>query len=209
MMDGIIGIVVNIVGKGSIIKLCQYMQKLWHKKLWNKNKIILKKLEYTKQIFKDKRENLNFNKNSRFDFFLIMWYSELYKQTKGVTLSNEIPVEELKRNELLQNARNGDCFIFGDRVDTIWVKEINHEELSSGEVGSGYQIDFVDGTQLKLSTIQLFSILGDRDLTGMDRSRWTLMERNKDTWKGTVREQAVYHDLHNQKVFDATWLEEE
>ena len=138
-----------------------------------------------------------------------MWYSELYKQTKGVTLSNEIPVEELKRNELLQNARNGDCFIFGDRVDTIWVKEINHEELSSGEVGSGYQIDFVDGTQLKLSTIQLFSILGDRDLTGMDRSRWTLMERNKDTWKGTVREQAVYHDLHNQKVFDSTWLEEE
>ena len=32
------------------------MQKLWHKKLWNKNKIILKKLEYTKQIFKDKKE---------------------------------------------------------------------------------------------------------------------------------------------------------
>ena len=43
----------------------------------------------------------------------------------------------------------------------------------------------------------------------MDIGRWTLMEQNKDTWKGTVREQAVYHDLHNQKVFDATWLEEE
>ena len=119
-------------------------------------------------------------------------------------MSNEIPREELGRNELLQNAQNGDCFIFGNRVDTIWVKEINHEELSSGEVGSGYQIDFVDGTQLKLSTIQLFSILNDGDLDRLDRGRWTLMERNKDTWKGTVREKAVYHDLHNQKIFAAT-----
>ena len=33
------------------------------------------------------------------------------------------------------------------------------------------------------------------------------MERNKDTWKGTVREQVVYHDLHNQKVFESTRLE--
>ena len=121
-------------------------------------------------------------------------------------MSKEIAKEELKRNELLQNAQSGDCFIFGNKVDTIWVKEINHEELSSGEVGSGYEIDFVDGTQLKLSTIQLFSILNDTDLTGMDRKRWTLMERNKDTWKGTVREQVVYHDLHNQKVFDSTRL---
>lgn len=153
---------------------------------------------------KDLRENLNSNKNRRFDFFLIMWYTGLYKQTKGVTLSNEIPKEELGRNQLLQNAQTGDCFIFGNRVDTIWVKEINHEELSSGEVGSGYQIDFVDGTQLKLSTLQLFSILNDGDLDRMDRGRWTLMERNKDTWKGTVREQAVYHDLHNQKVFAAS-----
>lgn len=123
-------------------------------------------------------------------------------------MSNEIPREELGRNELLQNAQNGDCFIFGNRVDTIWVKEINHEELSSGEVGSGYQIDFVDGTQLKLSTIQLFSILNDGDLDRLDRGRWTLMERNKDTWKGTVREKAVYHDLHNQKIFAATEEEE-
>ena len=122
-------------------------------------------------------------------------------------MSKEIAKEELKRNELLQNAQSGDCFIFGNKVDTIWVKEINHEELSSGEVGSGYEIDFVDGTQLKLSTIQLFSILNDTDLTGMDRKRWTLMERNKDTWKGTVREQVVYHDLHNQKVFESTRLE--
>ena len=121
-------------------------------------------------------------------------------------MSKEIAKEELKRNELLQNAQSGACFIFGNKVDTIWVKEINHEELSSGEVGSGYEIDFVDGTQLKLSTIQLFSILNDTDLTGMDRKRWTLMERNKDTWKGTVREQVVYHDLHNQKVFDSTRL---
>ena len=123
-------------------------------------------------------------------------------------MSNEIPIEELGKNQLLQNAQSDDCFIFGNRVDTIWIKEINHEELSSGEVGSGYQIDFVDGTQLKLSTLQLFSILNDGDLTGMDRGRWTLMERNKDTWKGTVREKVVYHDLHNQKVFDATWLED-
>ena len=122
-------------------------------------------------------------------------------------MSKEIAKEELKRNELLQNAQSGDCFIFGNKVDTIWVKEINHEELSSGEVGSGYEIDFVDGTQLKLSTIQLFSILNDTDLTGMDRKRWTLMERNKDTWKGTVREQVVYHDLHNQKVFEPTRVE--
>lgn len=119
-------------------------------------------------------------------------------------MSNEIPREELERNQLLQNAQNGDCFIYGDRVDTIWWKEIHHEKLSSGEVGSGYLIDFVDGTQLKLSTIQLFSILNDGDLDRMDRSRWTLMERNKDTWKGTVREQAVYHDLNNQKIFAAT-----
>lgn len=157
-----------------------------------------------KLMQRELRENLNFNKNRRFDFFLIMWYTGLYKQTKGVTLSNEIPIEELKRNELLQNAQTGDCFIFGNRVDTIWWKEINHEELSSGEVGSGYQIDFPDGTQLKLSTIQLLSILNDSDLHRIDRSRWTLMEINKDTWEGTVREQAVYHDLHNQKVFAAT-----
>tara|TARA_R100000315_G_C5234736_1_gene146135 strand:+ start:688 stop:1065 length:378 start_codon:yes stop_codon:yes gene_type:complete len=124
-------------------------------------------------------------------------------------MSNEIPREELGRNELLQNAQSGDCFIFGNRVDTIWIKEINHEELSSGEVGSGYQIDFVDGTQLKLSTLQLFSILNDGDLPdAVDRGRWTLMERNKDTWKGTVREKVVYHDLHNQKVFEASWLED-
>lgn len=119
-------------------------------------------------------------------------------------MSNEIPREELKRNQLLQNAQSGDCFIFGDRVDTIWWKEINHEKLSSGEVGSGYLIDFVDGTQLKLSTIQLLSILNDGVLDRIDRSRWTLMEIKKDTWEGTVREQAVYHDLNNQKVFAAT-----
>ncbi len=29
-------------------------------------------------------------------------------------------------------------------------------------------------------------------------------EIKKDTWKGTVREQAVYHDLNNQKVFAAS-----
>ena len=119
-------------------------------------------------------------------------------------MSNEIPREELERNQLLQNAQNGDCFIFGDRVDTIWWKEINHEKLSSGEVGSGYLIDFVDGTQLKLSTIQLLSILNDGVLDRIDRSRWTLMEIKKDTWEGTVREQAVYHDLNNQKVFAAS-----
>ncbi len=65
-------------------------------------------------------------------------------------MSKEIPREELERNQLLQNAQSGDCFIYGDRLDTIWWKEINHEKLSSGEVGSGYLIDFVDGTQLKL-----------------------------------------------------------
>ena len=124
---------------------------------------------------KDLRENLNSNKNKRFDFFLIMWYTGLYKQTKGVTLSNEIPKEELKRNELLQNAQTGDCFIFGNKVDTIWWKESNHEELSSGEVGSGYQIDFPVGTQLKLSTIQLLSILYDGDVDRIDRSSWTFM----------------------------------
>ena len=100
-------------------------------------------------------------------------------------MSNEIPREELERNQLLQNAQSGDCFIYGDRVDTIWWKEINHE-------------------QLKLSTIQLFSILNDADLDRLQPSRWTLMERNKDTWKGTVREQAVYHDLNNQKIYAAT-----
>jgi len=121
----------------------------------------------------------------------------------------EIAIEELKKNQLLQNAQNGDCFIFGNKVDTTWWKEINHEELSSGEVGSGYEIDFPDGTQLKLSTIQLFSILNDSDLHSLDRSRWTLMERNKDTWKGTVREEAVYHDLNNQKVYAASEKEGE
>jgi len=119
-------------------------------------------------------------------------------------MSNEIPREELERNQLLQNAQSGDCFIFGDELDTIWWKEINHEKLSSGEVGSGYLIDFVDGTQLKISTIQLFSILNDSGLDRLQPSRWTLMERNKDTWKGTVREQAVYHDLNNQKIFAVT-----
>ena len=38
------------------------MQKLWHKKLLNKNKTILKKLEYTKQIFKDKKGSLKISK---------------------------------------------------------------------------------------------------------------------------------------------------
>ena len=37
-------------------------------------------------------------------------------------MSKEIAKEELKRNELLQNAQSGDCFIFGNKVDTIWVK---------------------------------------------------------------------------------------
>ena len=40
--------------------LCQYMQKLWRKRLWNKNKRIFKKLEYTKQIFKEKEEKSKF-----------------------------------------------------------------------------------------------------------------------------------------------------
>lgn len=119
-------------------------------------------------------------------------------------MSNEIPREELEKNQLLQNAQSGDCFIYGDRVDTIWWKEINHEKLSSGEVRSGYQIDFVDGTQLKLSTIQLLSILNDNSFNSIKPSRWTLMELNKDTWEGTIKEQAVYHDLNNQKIFAAT-----
>lgn len=42
-----------------------------------------------KLMQRELRENLNFNKNRRFDFFLIMWYTGLYKQTKGVALSNK------------------------------------------------------------------------------------------------------------------------
>jgi len=110
---------------------------------------------------------------------------------------------DLSKNELLKDNSYNDITysILGHQLDTIWWKQINHEKLSTGEVGSGYQIDFVDGTQLKLSTLQLFSIINDFDLTNIETHRWTLHELDADTWKGKVREEEFYIDVHDSKVY--------
>jgi len=112
----------------------------------------------------------------------------------------EIDRDDLIKNQLLYNNKDNDHFILGDKLDTIWWKQINHEQLSTGEVGSGYQIDFADGTQLKLSTLQLFSIINDWELTSIETKRWTLHEIDKDTWKGTIREKVVF-DSFDSKVY--------
>jgi hypothetical protein len=110
---------------------------------------------------------------------------------------------DLSKNELLKdNWNNINTYsILGHQLDTIWWKQITHEKLSTGEVGSGYQIDFVDGTQLKLSTLQLFSIINDYELTNIETHRWTLHELDADTWKGTVREEEFYVDVTDSKVY--------
>ncbi len=119
----------------------------------------------------------------------------------------EIDRSDIAKNELLKNGtetsvRDNTYFILGDKLETIWWKQINHEEMTTGEVGSGYQIDFADGTQLKLSTLQLFSIINDYELTDIQTKLWTLHEINKDTWKGTIRDQVVYKNLNDSKVYE-------
>tara|TARA_R100001591_G_scaffold4450_2_gene10201 strand:+ start:1482 stop:1889 length:408 start_codon:yes stop_codon:yes gene_type:complete len=119
----------------------------------------------------------------------------------------EIDRSDIAKNELLKNGtetsvRDNTHFILGDKLETIWWKQINHEEMTTGEVGSGYQIDFADGTQLKLSTLQLFSIINDYELTNIETKLWTLHEINKDTWKGTIRDQVVYKNLNEPKVYE-------
>mgnify|MGYP001427865808 CR=1 FL=1 len=124
----------------------------------------------------------------------------------------EIDRSDLAKNELLKDgtfAIDNDYFILGDKLDTVWWKQINHEKLSTGQVGSGYEIDFADGTQLKLSTLQLFSIINDYNLTHIDTKRWTLHELDANTWKGTIRKQKVYKDVNDTKVYEKIKQEEE
>jgi|TARA_R100000084_G_scaffold90296_1_gene44286 hypothetical protein len=115
----------------------------------------------------------------------------------------EIDRSDLSKNELLRDGsvpeRDNDYFILGDKLDTVWWKTLHHEKLSTGQVGSGYQIDFVDGTQLKLSTLQLFSIINDWSIRDIETQRWTLHEINKDTWKGTIREEVF--STYESKVY--------
>ena len=116
----------------------------------------------------------------------------------------EIKKTDQVKNELLKDKVFGDYFIKGDMLDTTWWFGLQgREQLTTGEVGSGYEIQFADGSKLKLSHLQLFSILNDSELQSIDRERWTLGDINKDTWEGTVRDEEVIKDIVDSKVYYA------
>jgi hypothetical protein len=123
----------------------------------------------------------------------------------------EIDRADLKKNELLKDGfgKPRDYFILGDKLDTVWWQQIHNEKMATGNIGSGYEIDFADGTKLKLSTLQLFSIINDYELTHIETQRWTLHEIKRDTWKGTVRNKKVYKDVNASKVYDRIKQEKE
>lgn len=114
----------------------------------------------------------------------------------------EIKKADQVKNELLKDKVFGDYFIKGDMLDTTWWFGLQgREKLTTGEVRGGYEIQFADGSKLRLSHLQLFSILNDRELQSIDRKRWTLGELNKDTWEGTVRDEEVIKDNFDSKIY--------
>jgi len=120
---------------------------------------------------------------------------------KGVTLSyknqNSFAVNELQIDKVY-----GDYFVKGDAVQLIdWrsfkganpirVKDVEGQShLQENE--EVFNLQFVDGTEINLSHIQLFSILNDPSLRYQIKTEaWTLNEINKDTWKGTIATEPV------------------
>lgn len=85
-------------------------------------------------------------------------------------------------------------FIHGDKVECVWWHELQGEErvLPDGSITEGYKFDFVDGTSITLTYLQLSSLLNDKQLPFIDTSRWTLFGYDKDAWKGTIAEEPIY-----------------
>ena len=105
-------------------------------------------------------------------------------------------------NELQIDKVYGDYFVKGDAVHLIdWnsSKGANPLRVKNVEGQSHLQEDeevfnlqFVDGSEINLSHIQLFSILNDPSLRYQIKTEaWTLNEINKDTWKGTIATEPV------------------
>lgn len=85
-------------------------------------------------------------------------------------------------------------FIYGDKVEPVWWHELEGEEriTSDGKIKDGYKFDFVDGSEITLTHLQLFSILNDRNLHNINHNQWTLLSLDKNTWQGTFAEKPVW-----------------
>ncbi len=85
-------------------------------------------------------------------------------------------------------------FIYGDKVEPVWWHELQGEEriTPDGKIKDGYKFDFVDGSEITLTHLQLFSILNDRNLHNINHNQWTLLSLDKNTWQGTFAEKPVW-----------------
>jgi|10_taG_2_1085330.scaffolds.fasta_scaffold23390_7 hypothetical protein len=124
----------------------------------------------------------------------------------------------LKINELFQTKPDGGYFVRGDQVKPMdWANTGQYGSIRIGNTDGQthlregqevYNIKFVDGTEVNLSWIQLFSILNDYDFKQIDRDRWTLHGLDKDSWKGTVRKEPVSESAVQDSKLNYEFLSE-
>jgi hypothetical protein len=98
-------------------------------------------------------------------------------------------------NELHNDGKHGaNGRIFGDKVrPSYWTELEGADRVVNGETISGFRIEFPDNTEIHLTYLQLFAILNDNELK--DISERYILQSNRETWKGTIKEDsALYHD---------------
>ena len=98
-------------------------------------------------------------------------------------------------NELHNDGKHGaNGRIFGDKVRPSYWTELEGEDRNvNGESIEGFRIEFPDDTEIHLTYLQLFAILNDWNLK--DIPERYILQSNRETWKGTIKEDsALLHD---------------